>query len=313
MNPRLLVGGLKSYLPSRLSKYTGTGGTTTGAYCYSIWMRHLSIIDRYVHPFRPRVVVELGPGDSIGLGLVALLTGADTYYGLDVLEHARVQTNERVLDELVDLVGRRAPIPDGGPSSRVLPRLPSYSYPAGLLDEATLKERLSESYVSRLRAAIRNPAGAGSPIHYSCPWSAQSVPPRSADLVISSVVLQDMEHRPPHDDLRTNMETMAGWLTPGGVMSHQIDLSCPGGAAWNHHWAYGSLTWKVIRGKRPYYVNRVPLSEYLRLFESVGCKVACVDPAVAEGLRRDQLATPFKDLPDADLRTRAALVVAVKR
>ena len=61
---------------------------------------------------------------------------------------------------------------------------------------------------------------------------------------------------------------MAGWLRPGGVMSHQIDFSCPGGVPWNHHWAYGPFAWKLIRGNRPYYVNRVPLSEYLRLLDA---------------------------------------------
>jgi predicted RNA methylase len=313
MNPRLILGGLKSYLPVRLSAYTGTGGTTTGAYCYSVWMRHLSIIDRHVRPFHSDVVVELGPGDSIGLGLAALLAGAERYYGLDVLEHASVQTNERVLDELVELFRERAPIPGDVAFPRLLPRLPSYAYPSGLFDETVLNERLSECYVSRLRAAIRNMGGHDSPIHYSCPWSAQSVASHAADLVISQGALQDMDHVPSRDDLRNNMETMASWLKPGGVMSHQIEFSCPGGAEWNHHWAYGSLTWKLIRGNRPYYKNRVPLSEYLRLFDAVGCDVVGVEPVVADGLPRDQLASPFKDLPDADLQTRAALVVAIKR
>ena len=93
MNPRLILGGLKSYLPVRPSAYTGTGGTTTGAYCYSVLMRHRSIIDRHVRPFHPKVVVELGPVDSIGLGLAMLLAGAHTYYGLDVLPHATAETN----------------------------------------------------------------------------------------------------------------------------------------------------------------------------------------------------------------------------
>ncbi len=313
MKARLILGGLKSYLPARLFTYTGTGGTTTGAYCYSVWMRHLSIIARHVTPFRPREVVELGPGDSIGLGLAALLTGADKYYGLDVLEHASAATNERVLDELAGLLRSRAPIPDERSFPRLLPALPDYTYPKGLLDESVLEERLSDSYVGRLRAAIRDPNAGGSPIRYSCPWSEQSVATKSADLVISQVTLQDMDHVPARDDLLRNLETMSSWLKPGGVMSHQVDFSCPGGTAWNHHWAYGSFAWKLIRGNRPYYVNRAPLSEYVRLFDAVGCTVVGVDPAITEGLTREQVTSPFKQLPDADLRTRAALLVAVKR
>lgn len=311
MNLRLLLGGLKSYLPARMSAYTGTGGTTTGAYCYSVWMRHLSIITRHVPGFRPHVVVEPGPGDSIGLGLAALLSGARTYHGLDVLEHASLDTNNRVLEELLQLFRARAALPDERAFPKLLPRLASYAYPAHLLDERVLEERLAEPFVSRLRAAI----GGADPtlIHYACPWSPQSVAQDSANLVISQVALQDMDHVPERDDLHENLRVMASWLKPGGVMSHQIDFSCPGGDVWNHHWAYSSLSWKIIRGQRPYYVNRAPLSEYVRLFAAVGCEVVGVEPSAATGMPRDKLAAPFRQLPEADLHAKAALVVAVKR
>lgn len=312
MNPRLILGGLKSYLPIRPAAYTGTGGTTTGDYCYSVWMRHRTIMQRHVPGFRPEIVAELGPGDSIGLGLAALLSGATSYYGLDVLEHASRATNERVLDELLPRFRERSAIPDEQRFPRLLPRLPSYAYPPGVLDESTLDARLADGYVSQLRTALRE-MGPGSPIHYLCPWSASSVPPRSANLVISQGALQDMDHLAGRDDLHANIQAMAGWLKPLGVMSHHIELSCPGGEEWNHHWAYGTFAWKLIRGKRPYYKNRVPLSEYLRLFDAAGCKVVGVERTVAEGLRRDQLAPPFRHLPETDLETRAVLVVAVKR
>lgn len=313
MNVRLILGGLKSYWPIPPWAYKGTGGTTSGRYCYAVWMRHLSLVSRHVHPFRPRVVVELGPGDSIGLGLAALLGGAEAYHGLDVLAHASVETNERVLLELVDLFRDRASIPDDFEFPHLLPVLSRYDRPASLFEDQELDQRLSVSSVSRLRSAIREMGTGTSPIRYSCPWSAESVNPASADLIISHGALQDMDHHPGRDDLHSNLAIMAGWLVDGGVMSHHIDLGCPGGTPWNHHWAYGSFTWKLIRGKRPYYKNRVPLSEYLRLFKALGCDVVGVETTHSEGLSRDRLAPPFCDLPDADLTARAALIVAVKR
>lgn len=311
MTLRLVLGGIKSFLPLRSTSYTGTGGSTSGSYCYSVWMRHLSVIDRYVHPFHPQTVVEIRPGDSIGLGLAALLTGARRYCGLDVLQHASAETNVRVLGELIDLLRRRAPIPDDTVFPQLFPRLQDYSYPAALIDESAMDERLSDSSVTRLRVALGAGGAGGSEISYVCPWSAQSVPPHSADLLVTQVALQDMDHTVARDDLRENLRIMATWLKHGGVMCHQVDLSCPGGTPWNHHWAYGSLRWWLIRGRRPYYVNRVPLSEYLRVFEGLGLRILGVEPAVADGLRRERLAAPFRHLPDSDLRTRAALIVAV--
>ena len=73
---RLMLGGLKSYFPVLHAGYKGTAGHTTAAYCYSVWLRHLSIITKAVPNFAPKVVVELGPGDSLGLGCAALLSGA---------------------------------------------------------------------------------------------------------------------------------------------------------------------------------------------------------------------------------------------
>ena len=167
--------------------------------------------------------------------------------------------------------------------------------------------------MQRLRAEVAKRGGADLAIHYACPWNAESVPRESTDLVISQGALQDMDHLPHRDDLLDSLRIMSAWLKPGGIMSHHIDLGCPGGTPWNHHWGCGALEWKLIRGKRPYYKNRVPLSEYVRLMTMVGGDVVGVEPTRGEGLPRRQLAAPFRELPDEDLRTRAALVVAIKR
>ena len=108
-----MLGGLKSFFPVLHSGYKGAVGHTTGAYCYSVWMRHLSIITKAVPSFAPRVVVELGPGDSLGLGCATLLSGAEQYIALDVVAHANTEHDVKVLDELVGLFEHHAPIPDG--------------------------------------------------------------------------------------------------------------------------------------------------------------------------------------------------------
>ena len=311
MNTRLVLGGLKSYLPVRLSSYKGTGGTVTSAYCYSVWLRHLSIIKRSIPDFRAEVMVELGPGDSIGMGIAALLTGATRYVGLDVLEHANTEGNLRILDELAVLFREHARIPDEKAFPRQFPRLKDYAYP-DFLDQETINQRLTEGYLAGLRRAIREP-GSDPRVRYLAPWTPASVDPGSANLVISQVTLQDMDHTQSRDDLRANLAIMAGWLCKGGVMSHQVDFSCPGGTPWNHHWQFSDFTWRLVRGNRPYYVNRAPFSEYKSLFNEYGFDVVGVEPVTREGLKRTQVAPRFQKLPDEDYETTAALLVAVKR
>jgi hypothetical protein len=193
------------------------------------------------------------------------------------------------------------------------PRLALYDFPFRLFAESELNARLAATNVERLRREIRNmDAGTGA-IAYRAPWNSSSVPPASADLVISQVALQDMSRGPGRDELAANLASMARWLKPDGIMSHQIDFSCPGGAPWNHHWTYGDFTWRVICGRRPYYVNRTPLSEYVSMIENEGCEVIGVQPVAQQGLRRAQATARFQRLPDSDFNTSAALIVARRR
>jgi hypothetical protein len=314
MNPRLILGGLKSYLPIPERKYKGTGGTSNAGYSYSVWFRHLYWVSHFLgKEFHPRTVVELGPGDSIGTGLSALMSVAENYVGLDVLEHASYELNMRVLDDVLDMVRRRAPLPGDEEFPKTFPRLPSYDFPVHLVRDEELDRRTSDEYVGQLRAAVRTMTKPGNPfVQYRSPWTPDAVETGSADYVFSHGALNDMDHTAARDDLSANLDYMIRWLKPGGVMSHQIELSCEGGDMWNHHWVYGPLAWRLIRGRRPYYKNRVPLSEYKRLFAARGCPVIGVVPVTKLGYPREATASQFRDLPDEDFSTAAVFLVVVK-
>ena len=59
----------------------------------------------------PTTVVELGSRDSLGAGLMAILTGSQHYVAVDADRHANTTTNLAVFDELVTLLHNRKPIP----------------------------------------------------------------------------------------------------------------------------------------------------------------------------------------------------------
>ena len=98
---RHILRGIKSIF---VTPPLGTGGTVSAQYCYSVYLRHLVIADQHGLANDPRTVVELGPGDSIGIGLMALLTGAEQYYAVDQVRHASSATNLLVFDELAKLL-----------------------------------------------------------------------------------------------------------------------------------------------------------------------------------------------------------------
>jgi hypothetical protein len=316
MKTKLVLGGLKSYFPFLPTNYKGTGGTTNTSYCHSVWLRHLTLLHRAGLDTKPHTMVEIGPGDSIGMGLAALLSGVERYLALDVVEHANDDANRRVFDELLPYFQDRAPMAGDEEHPGTHPKLDSYAFPRDILTESRLAEALAPERIARIRRSItRGPAGdGGSMIRYVCPWfDAGVVDAGSVDMVCSQGALQDMDDEHDQDVLQTALRAMASWLRVGGVMSHHIDFYVPLGEYWNEHWSYSDLKWKMIRGRRPYFRNRQPLSRYLDLFEQYGFRVvSVVRGREASPLRRDQLVPRYRHLTDDDLATRCGTIVAVK-
>lgn len=308
MKLKSVLEGAVTLLPgAHLLLRQPTGGTDSARYCYTVWLRHLVFAQRSGLRALPRVVAELGPGDSIGIGLAALLSGADRYLGLDVVPLASLQRNLSVLDELIELFGRRSAIPDGEEFPQVKPRLERYDFPTELLS-SRLSPALAHDRLERIRRALREAPGAGSMIEYCAPWNdAAVIQPGSVDLIFSQAVLEHV------DDLAGAYAAMRCWLKPGGWISHQIDFRSHGTAhQWNGHWCYSDFTWKLVRGRRPYLLNRQPRSTHSRLLAREGFRVVSEQAVtLASAVPRGRLAARFRDMTEDDLTTAGWFVQAV--
>lgn len=277
-------------------------------YCYSVWLRHLVVARRHGLPTDPTVVAELGPGHSIGVGLAALLTGSDKYFGLDQTAYADLSNNGSILDKLIDLFERRAPIPDQDEFPEIRPNLTSFEFPSDILADDRLAHALRPERIGAIRAILegRGTIGATIEIRYFAPWDSPAVIDKfSADLIISQAVLEHV------GDLAYTYRAMAQWIRPGGWMSHQIDFRCHSTALdWNGHWAYGQRLWPIVNSRsRP--INRVPYSRHLALLKAAGFEVVgVVEDLNTEGIRREHLAPEWHDLSDEDLTCQGVLVQA---
>src|SRR5262245_7538083 len=110
-----------------------TGGTNNPRYCYSVWLRHLVTLHRCGFDISGASIGELGPGESIGTGLAALLSGATSYVGLDVVAFYPKNALD-IFEELVRLYRSKAGIPEDREFARVKPKLDSYEFPDHLID-----------------------------------------------------------------------------------------------------------------------------------------------------------------------------------
>ena len=129
---RRLLTGLSTFVPGvRTLSERSTGGTVSPEYCFQIWLRHLMLAASVELPTDPHVVAELGPGDSLGTGVAALLTGASTYIAVDLVEYAASAKNVEMVAAISDLLSRRAPVPgiDGLGPDEVAESLVSFRDP----------------------------------------------------------------------------------------------------------------------------------------------------------------------------------------
>src|SRR5262245_46029221 len=219
---RSLIVGIATYIPG-LRSLTGrkTGGTVSARYCYAVWLRHLSFLHRHGLPTTFETVAELGPGDSLGVGLAALLSGAGRYIALDAARYADGARNLQILEELIALFRNRAPIPDHLEFPLLQPSLDSYTFPADLLTSTRLGAALIPARLDMIRAAVVN-AGTSlhdrGPVYYIAPWEPGLVENGTVDLVLSQTVLEFTQ------DLAGIYAETLRRLKTGGIMMHEIAL-----------------------------------------------------------------------------------------
>jgi hypothetical protein len=310
MNVKSLLFGMATFIPGlNRVRAKGTGGTDSARYCYSVWLRHLAMANAHGVTTSPKIVAELGPGDSLGIGLAALISGAEYYYAFDIVEHVDQQRNVAIFDDLVALFKNREDIPGEQEFPGVYPQLDSYGFPSEVLTDQWLDSALNADRIGRLRESVVDMSGGDSVMQYRVPWCDSSVLEENAvDMIFSQAVLEHV------DDLAETYQAMYSWLRPSGFMCHQIDFRSHGFAdEWNGHWAYSDLVWKLYRGKRAFLLNREPHSTHIGLLQKTGFKVL-FDKQVTStsNIDRSRLSHRFCDLSDEDLTTSGAFIVAGK-
>jgi len=305
-NLKAILEGTLSLLPGGLRLFTkGTRGTDSARYCYSVWLRHLVKTQELtaIAGGRLGTVVELGPGDSLGTGLAALLCGAEKYIAIDAVEHADRERNLRIFEDLVGLFRVGAPIPDQQELPQVLPLLDDYAFP-NCIRRGLRRDRLDD-----IAAALRDDLNKKSLATYVNAIEAPgAILSESVDLIFSQAVLEHV------DDLDTVYTNCFAWLRPGGIMSHQIDFKSHGTSReWNGHWAYPDSIWRLIRGKRPYLINRQPCGTHLEALAKVGFVVLSEERTRRSSrLTQGQLARAFRGISTDDLTTAGVYLITKK-
>ncbi len=276
LRARPLAAGLLSCIPKLYDWWDNrrpTGNTASSTYAKGIWSFHRDNYARYMQGARPRTVAELGPGATLATCIAALCDGVERAVGLDVCPYA-------------------------GGSSRNLQMLEEL-WPAPTQPDPRRQALIGA--IEGLGSADRLAA-----LQYVAPWtSAGALPHDSVDLIFSHSVLEHV------DDPETAYTACFRWLRPGGLMSHKIDHSCHGiTRSWNGHYAIPAWLWKVIRGGRPYLLNRLTTSDHGHLIRAAGFEILQED--LVEATSADRSTSGKLTISDRDARVKTSTFVCRK-
>lgn len=307
----ILAGNLKRVRFINYLLPQKTGGSINARYCYSVWLRHLSHLAKCNRNQVPEKVAELGPGDSLGVGLAALLSGSWQYYALDVVKYWQPERNIQMLNDLIILFHSREKIPDNSEFPEISPSLEDYSFPSQILTDKVLEWSLAPTRIKKIETELKNPHNPDNIIiNYKIPWSDKNViSEKTIDLILSQAVLGQV------DNLDETYQSMHFWLKESGYVSHTIDLRSHGFTRrWNGHWTLSDFEWKVVRGGRVFAINRQPISKHRELLRKNCFSILYEKSKTSENsFDRSDLDRKFQNLTDEDLNTSGVFFIAQKQ
>ena len=234
INSRPLLGGLLSFIPGLYQWWDSsrpTGNNISADYAQGIWNHHLEILRNFTSShYTPKCVAELGPGASLGCCIAALKEGADTAIGLDACPYADNNSlNLALLNEL--------------------------------FKEHT-DPNLSIKLRNDLEALSKGNSHNSQQLKYHAPWDKlDKEHANSIDFIFSHSVL---EHVTKPDSA---YQILFNWLKPGGIMSHKIDHTSHAiTSTLNGHYRVPNWLWRILRGEKPYLINRLTPFDHRELF-----------------------------------------------
>ena len=221
-----------------------------------------------------------------------------------------MERNLEIFDELLELIRNKTPNPSIG-----FPNYDKYLddnfFPRAILTGQILENSLKPERINLIRKILKGEKVKNTDIEirYFCPWSNGSIiKDNSVDFIYSQSVLEHIDY------LSSTYQALFKWLKKDGIMSHQIDFKCHKlFKKWNGHWGSGNISWKIIKGKRHYLLNREPFTTHRNLILSNGFEILFEKRRIEKnGIKRNELKCYYRNLSDEELETSGYFVLSKK-
>lgn len=260
---KAIAKGIVTYIPGASSildkkKRTSKHSGSKAEFCYDLWLRILVFLEE--NSIRPhfKAIGELGSGGSLGVGICALLSGCERYYALEIDSIFDKDQNLKILDDIILLFRNKTRISDKYRQLNI--KVSNFEYPENIIEPLFLQENI----ISEIRNDIINGFRHSQRITIVKNWVAQ--PSLNLDFIFSRAV---MEHVSSPSNVYSGITVH---LKEGSLMFHDIEFHSHGiTTKLDGHYKIPNTLWKIIYGKRGYFLNRWSLSEHLKVIIQQKC------------------------------------------
>lgn len=266
---KALIKGLMTYIPGIApiidkKKLSTRHSGAQAEFCYTLWLSILTLFSDKGIQHKFSAIGEIGNGGSLGVGICALLTGCEKYYSLEIDHILDKNLNLNILDELVVLFKNKTCISDKYKKLNI--KANSYEYPESLIEPLFLNEK----FIEEIRADIINEFKNSKRLMIVKNWHSHSA--LNLDFIFSRAVME-------HVLLPKNVYFgSATHLKVGSFMFHDIEFHSHGiTKRIDGHFLIPGNLWKIIFGKRLYFLNRWSLNEHLTCITNNGFKIIQVE------------------------------------
>ena len=286
-----------SYLRNLIPENNRTKGNSEPAYPVHILNRNLHILESYLdlsnrHNFS---VAEIGPGDSLTIGILMLLSGFGRYSAFDAYTYATIDSSfDYALASLEYLKSHTN-------SSFVYPQRNLKAY------DSTVSK-----YLTPLKDISINPSlvkETKSKLSYFSPYSFFQLSNSRFHIIFSQACLEHIS------DINSFFEATYNSLLPGGIFLTQIDFKSHGRSLlWNGHYRYSEKQLLSINSKKAFrWINGLPPSYYLKLAQQVGFTVVYQNTHTEHSLfTSDSVHSRYRPFDNTDLTT-SSMTVALQK
>lgn len=261
------------FLLKNILRKSGTS-PSSGSYYFNIYSSHKEKLIQAGFDFPGETIGEFGPGDTLGVGICALLDGFNKYIALDTIRHVNLNKNMQAYLEIVNFYN------------------------------------VNNDQIVSIENELKNLPDGSKKIKYYVPWNLDNIiVENSTDLIISNAVL---EHVLDLDNIYKIMYKWlkpGGYISHViDYGAHEYSDN------WYEHLYVSDSYWRFLMHGRMYPINRVSHSYHLNKISEAGFTILISErnkDTKADALKINKSICKFFN--EDDLCTKSGLIIAQKR